>query len=143
MRASPLVLTREDDPEPATVETISTGLGDYNAGFFQGGGDWIPEYLVGRDDAGAVRSGAKYMLEYDWLFLNWLWIEAPYRRHGEGRRLMAELEAEAQRAGCKGVYLDTFTFQAPEFYARLGYQEFGRIAGFPGGFDRIWLMKRF
>jgi GNAT superfamily N-acetyltransferase len=143
MGASQLVLTREDNPEVATVKAISDGLGGYNDGFFQGGGDWIPQYLVGRDAAGAVRSGAKYVLEYDWLFVNWLWIEEPYRRQGEGRRLMGELEAEAVRNGCKGVYLDTFTFQAPDFYAKLGFQEFGRIAGFPGKFDRIWLMKRF
>jgi GNAT superfamily N-acetyltransferase len=143
MRASPLVLTREDKPEAATVKTIGDGLGDYNDGFFQGGGDWEPRYLVARDASGAVRAGAKYVLEYDWLFVSWLWIEASYRRQGEGRRLMAELEAEARRAGCKGVYLDTMTFQAPDFYAKLGFQEFGRIAGFPGDFDRIWLMKRF
>jgi GNAT superfamily N-acetyltransferase len=141
--ASPLSLAREAEPAAAAIRAISDGLGDYNAAFYNAGGDWTPQYWVGRDAAGAVRSGAKYVLEYDWLFVNWLWVAEPYRRRGEGRRLLSELEAEALRRGCKGVYLDTFSFQAPEFYAKLGYREFGRIAGFPGGFDRIWLAKRF
>jgi ribosomal protein S18 acetylase RimI-like enzyme len=56
---------------------------------------------------------------------------------------MAAVEAEARSLGCRGAYLDTFSFQAPKFYEKLGYREFGRIADFPAGFDRIWLMKRF
>ena len=33
--------------------------------------------------------------------------------------------------GCGLVYLDTFTFQAPEFYRRLGYGTLCTIEGFP------------
>ena len=141
--APPLSLAKEAEPAAATISAIADGIGDYNAAFFNSGGDWIPQYLVGRDGAGVVQSGAKYVHEYDWLFVNWLWVGEAYRRQGEGRRLMGELEAEAHRSGCKGAFLDTFTFQAPDFYAKLGYREFGRLAGFPGGFDRIWLAKRF
>ena len=47
------------------------------------------------------------------------------------------------RRGCAGVRLDTTSFQAPDFYKRHGYTEFGRIDGYPPGHARIWLMKRF
>ena len=43
----------------------------------------------------------------------------------------------------RGVYLDTFSFQAPAFYKKLGYQRVRPHRGFPEGYDRIWLMKRF
>jgi hypothetical protein len=56
---------------------------------------------------------------------------------------MRAVEGEARERGLRGAYLDTFSFQAPKFYAKLGYREFGRISDFPLGFDRIWLMKRF
>jgi hypothetical protein len=40
-----------------------------------------------------------------------------------------------------GAYLYTFSFQAPHFYRRRGYEEFGRIDGLPPGHTCIWLKK--
>ena len=101
------------------------------------------EGSVGRDAAGTVQSGLRYIAALEWLFVNWLWVAAPYRRTGEGSRLLLAAETDAREAGCRGVYLDTFSFQAPKFYEKLGFREFGRIADFPEGHSRIWLMKRF
>ena len=39
----------------------------------------------------------------------------------------SEAEAEAIKRGAYGIWLDTFHFQAPGFYERLGYQEIGRL----------------
>ena len=55
---------------------------------------------------------------------------------------MSEAEGAARQQGCRGAYLDTATFQAPKFYERLGYREFGRPVDFPPGHSRIWLVKR-
>ena len=140
--SSPLSLRRETEPSAETAGAIVRGLDDYNSGFWPGG-NWEAEFLVGRDEAGVVQSGMKYVAALEWLFVNWLWVAAPYRRSGEGSRLMQAAEAEARARGCRGAFLDTFSFQAPGFYEKLGYSEFGRITDFPKGFDRIWLMKRF
>ena len=35
------------------------------------------------------------------------------------------------------------SFQAPDFYSRHGYTEFGRIDDYPPGHARHWFMKRF
>ena len=49
----------------------------------------------------------------------------------------------ARAAGNLGaVYLDTFTFQAPAFYEKHGYREFGRLDDAVHGHARIWLAKR-
>ena len=142
MRASSLDLTRETEPAVETVSAISDGLDDYNAIFWPNG-DWRARFIVGRDAAGVVQSGVKFITALEWLFVNWLWVAAPYRRTGEGSRLLREAETDAREARCRGVYLDTFSFQAPKFYEKLGFREFGRIADFPAGHSRIWLMKRF
>ena len=142
MGASSLDLTRETEPAVETVSAISDGLDDYNAIFWPNG-DWRARFIVGRDAAGVVQSGVKFIAALEWLFVNWLWVAAPYRRTGEGSRLLREAEADARQEGCRGVYLDTFSFQAPKFYEKLGFREFGRIADFPVGHSRIWLMKRF
>jgi N-acetylglutamate synthase-like GNAT family acetyltransferase len=55
--------------------------------------------------------------------------------------LLADAEAVARERGCTSIYLDTFSFQAPDFYKRLGFKEFGRLNDFPPGRTRIWLWK--
>jgi GNAT superfamily N-acetyltransferase len=81
------------------------------------------------------------VLAFEWLFVNWLWVADAYRKHGVGSKLMSGAEAAAREAGCHAAYLDTFTFQAPKFYERLGYREFGRLDDFPPGHSRIWFSK--
>lgn len=76
------------------------------------------------------------------LFVDWLWIRADRRGQGIGGRLLAAAEAEARARGCAGIYLGSFTFQAPDYYKRAGYSEFGRIDGFPPGHALVFLLKR-
>jgi GNAT superfamily N-acetyltransferase len=83
----------------------------------------------------------QYVMAYEWVFVRWLWVDDRYRKQGVGSSLLASAEAIARKGGCRGVYLDTFTFQAPKFYERHGYRECGRIDDFPPGHSRIWLKK--
>jgi hypothetical protein len=48
-----------------------------------------------------------------------------------GIRLLAAAEREIARRGCGRVALSAHSFQAPGFYARLGYQECGRTPAYP------------
>ncbi len=76
-----------------------------------------------------------------WLFVDLLWITDKYRGKGHGRLLMNKAESEARGRGVQNVFLNTFSFQAPGFYKKLGYKEFGRLKGFPAGHTRYWLKK--
>lgn len=80
--------------------------------------------------------------QWKWLFVKWLWVSEEGRRHGLGKRLLGEAEQEAVRRGCIGVWLDTFSFQAPGFYEKLGYLRFGEIKDFPPGFSRFFYSKK-
>ncbi|HEY8300461.1 MAG TPA: GNAT family N-acetyltransferase [Jatrophihabitans sp.] len=60
-----------------------------------------------------------------------LWVRADQRGSGLGRRLMSAAEDEAQRRGCTQVLVRSFSFQAPDFYRKIGYAEFGRSEGLP------------
>ena len=73
--------------------------------------------------------------------LQQIWVDSTRRNDGIGRRLMAEFEAEAIRRGCDLCYLDTFDFQAPEFYRKLGYHVALAIDGFGNGFTKYAMHK--
>jgi ribosomal protein S18 acetylase RimI-like enzyme len=76
-----------------------------------------------------------------WLFVQWFWIDEKYRGKGFGEKLLTTAEAEARKRGAKNVYLDTWSFQAPGFYKKLGYREFGRLDDYPPGHYRAWMTK--
>ncbi|NDY91463.1 GNAT family N-acetyltransferase [Ideonella livida] len=73
--------------------------------------------------------------------LQQLWVHPDRRLQGHGRLLVEAFERAALQRGCRLVYLETFTFQAPEFYARLGYQTGHQIAGFGAGIRKLLLTK--
>ncbi|MFJ2741107.1 GNAT family N-acetyltransferase [Streptomyces sp. NPDC087440] len=75
-------------------------------------------------------------------FVHLLWVREGARHAGWGARLMRGAEEEMRRRGCTGAAVSTYTFQAPGFYERLGYEETGRLPGVPGGHEDVYLFKR-
>ena len=71
-----------------------------------------------------------------------LWIDERERGNGLGARLLAAAEEEARRRGCRVIHLESFTFQAPEFYLRHGFEPFARLEDLPAGHANVFLMKR-
>src|SRR5712664_4261246 len=105
-----LRLSIEKNPSWEDRDLVDNGLGDYNAAFLHDNSyDYFGIFV--RGDAGAIRA---------WLFVNLLWVHADLRRGGIGRGLLAEAERRGAALGCHSVWLDTFSFQAPEFYRTLG-----------------------
>ena len=54
---------------------------------------------------------------------------------------MTEAEHRAKGYGCHSAWVDAFSSQAPSFYQKLGYREFGRI-DYPPDHQRIFLQKQ-
>ena len=82
--------------------------------------------------------GQTYM---GWLAVDGLWVAAEHRGRGHATALMARAEVEARARGATHCVLDTFSFQAPDFYRKLGYREFARLDGFPAGHCRHYMTK--
>ncbi len=76
-----------------------------------------------------------------WLYVDVLWVHESFRGEGYGDTLLATAEREAVKRGCRYAYLDTFSFQAPEFYQKHGYVIFGELSDFPHGYSRFFLKK--
>ncbi|PQO27863.1 GNAT family N-acetyltransferase [Blastopirellula marina] len=94
-------------------------------------------------DEGQVVAGLVGHTNWDWLYIETLAVAAQLRGQGWGRKLVTEAERIAIERQCRGAWVDTFTFQSPEFYERLGYQPFGQLPDYPVGQRRVFLRKLF
>lgn len=122
------------------AQFVRDGLGIYNVG--RSGHDyWRPVKLFVRDGSGLIRGGLLGDIWGGWMHVTILWLEESLRGGGLGRRLMAMAEDEARRSGCRYIHLDSYSFQAPDFYRKLGYEEFGRLKDSPLGHEQVFLWK--
>lgn len=92
-------------------------------------------------DAGRLAAGISGWLWGEVLEIEYLWVSETLRGGGIGRKLLQILENEARERGGKRVVLDTFDFQAPDFYLRQGYEVFEVIKGFGEGHQKYFLRK--
>jgi GNAT superfamily N-acetyltransferase len=137
---TPWTTVLEPDPDPAIRARIIAPLVAYNDRA-AGAADWGLIVVTVRDPAGEIVGGLWGRTGYGFLFVELL-TAGPAAGTGMGTRLMAMAEAEARQRGLAGIWLDTWTFQAPGFYLKLGFAEVGRITNYPPGHDRIFYMKR-
>jgi ribosomal protein S18 acetylase RimI-like enzyme len=131
----------EEEPSRTDLDALRTAIEEFNyeaTGFRDG------RYLAAfvRDEAGEMIAGLSGFTWGGYAKVEFLWIAAPHRRAGLGRRLLTAAEDEARARGCEVIVLDTHDFQAPGFYAKLGYEVCGRVEGTPRGSGRTWLRKR-
>lgn len=96
--------------------------------------------LVSNAD-GEVVGGLWGRTGWDHLFVELFYLPEEFRGRGIGRRIIEIAEAEAVRRGCGWSWLDTYDFQAPEFYEKLGYRQFGEMPDHPQGHRRIFFRK--
>ena len=90
---------------------------------------------------GKAVGGLTARIAYSRMFVELLFVPDHLRGQGLGAKLLTQAEAIARDQACTGIWLDTFSFQAPDFYKKLGYTEFGALAEYPPGFTRHYLHK--
>lgn len=94
-----------------------------------------------RDSSGQMTAG---LYAYTWggcLDIKLLWVSDDIRGRGLGSTLMYAAEREGIARGCHVAMLDTHSFQAPDFYKKLGYEEIGVLDGYPIQHKKYFLKK--
>jgi len=100
------------------------------------------EVSLGAYVDGVLVGGANgEMSSYRIFYVSTLVVDEQHRGQGIGRTLMAALEEKARALGANLIRLDTFDFQAPEFYKRLGYTEVGSYQHPSDGFGEHFFVK--
>jgi GNAT superfamily N-acetyltransferase len=136
----PKAFVIENDPSHQDVRALEDGL--YRENVEQTGradGQWLAIFV--RDADGQVTAGLSGWTWADWLKVANLWVRRDLRRKGLGRDLLQAAETEAKARGCTRATLDTYSFQAPLFYQRLGYTIVAAVDGLPPGHKHYTLVK--
>ena len=98
--------------------------------------------LVLKDARDEVRGGLLGAIWGRCLHIQILVVAESLRGRGHGRRLLETAEKLAVERGCLNAFLETFSFQAPLFYQKLGYEVFGEADDWPVGHTHYFLKKR-
>ncbi|NJJ42457.1 GNAT family N-acetyltransferase [Paenibacillus apii] len=75
-----------------------------------------------KNDNGDIIAGLNSAVCWNWMEIDILWVEEKNRKIGLGKRLIDEAEKIARSKNCTFIKLNTFSFQAPEFYKKYGYK---------------------
>ena len=90
---------------------------------------------------GVIKGGLVGLTHGSWLMVEYLWVSEEIRKCGIGSELLLAAEEEAKNRGCKYVFLNTFSFQAPDFYKKHGYNEVFALENYPINGKRHYLIK--
>ena len=72
---------------------------------------------------GVIAAGIVAESVEDTLEISYLFVRSEYRGSGLGTKLVCHVESLAKENGIKRILLNTYSFQAPDFYRHLGYRE--------------------
>jgi GNAT superfamily N-acetyltransferase len=136
------MITLTDTPDSHLEDVLDDGLAAHNEEQSRLR-DWRPLAVSVYDpDSGNLVGGLLGRTSMGLFFLDLFYLPKELRGSGIGSRALRMAEEEAIRRGCRAATLVTVNFQAPGFYARHGWEEFGRIASAPG-VERIFMRKTF
>jgi GNAT superfamily N-acetyltransferase len=137
------ILTLTDEPGEGVRAALSKGLDSHNreaAGYR----DSRPLAVIVSDpQSGETLGGVLGRTSFGLLFIDLVYLAKTLRGCDLGKRMIEMAEAEGRKRGCRAGVLYTISFQAPDFYKKLGWRVFGEIPCHPPGTSRIFMTKDF
>ena len=127
------------DPVAEETDRLAAGLKAHAKPYVDHDGFESVAVFVREEDR--ILGGVSGKLNWNWLQVSLLWVDDSLRGGGYGARLMGEIESLARERGCQQAHVDTFSFQAREFYESLNYHVFATLDDYPPGHARYYLRK--
>jgi ribosomal protein S18 acetylase RimI-like enzyme len=94
-----------------------------------------------------IRDGKAFMgacvvqLFWGQLHIEYLFVEEKYRKKGLGQQLMDHAFHYGKDKGCTLAFVNTMSFEALEFYQKMGFQLEFKREGYRGGVSFCYLKK--
>jgi len=77
----------------------------------------------------------------NWLEIEYLYVQEDFRGQGIGSNILNRAEKEARERKCKYSFVNTYQFQAPDFYKKHGYEEVFALKEYPYTGERYYYTK--
>jgi GNAT superfamily N-acetyltransferase len=139
MSTSELLINTE--PTPDQVQYLEDRIYEFNSGATGiTDGEWLAIFV--KDEAGVIVAGLCGSTWGGCLEIRQFWVEESLRKQRLGTRLLGAAEQEARQRGCRQILLMTFTFQAPAFYAKHGFEVIAVVDDHPRGHKNLLMRKR-
>lgn len=139
-RQEEMSLEITSNPDPGDEARIIEGTRGFNLKHMPK--DIRPLFVFDRLANGEIIAGLTGKTYWNYLDIAFLWVADSYRNQGRATAILRAAENEAVQRGCQYALLDTYSFQAPGFYQKHGYTEFGTLNHFAGGHARHYLQKQ-
>ena len=81
-----------------------------------------PLNLYVEDEKGNLLAGLIAETFGNWLEIEYLFVKEELRGQGIGSKLLQQAENEAKNRNCRFAFVNTYQFQAPDFYLSHGYK---------------------
>lgn len=121
----------EENPNPDDVQMLGNAIME-NASQKKGMKELDFFAFLIRNEEGQIVGGCNGCNLYGCLFVDQIWVAERLRGKGYGTKLMQATESFGKKSGCNFMTVNTFDWEALNFYKKLGfYVEFERR-----GFDK-------
>jgi ribosomal protein S18 acetylase RimI-like enzyme len=91
-----------------------------------------------------IIAGINAIIYHFCMYIDVLWVDGQYRASGLGSKLLLKAEQDTKEMEITLIHLDTFDFQAKDFYIKHGFQVFGILEDCPAaGHKRYYMQKKF
>ena len=127
-------------PTEEQMAAVERGLDEYNTGVTSARS--VTRVQAVCVESGRVVAGIDGAAYWGKLHVRLLWVHPDHQSKGLGSRIMNWAEERGKELGCTSAMVDTMSFQAPEFYVKLGYQQIGLSEGYQGGASRHYFEKK-
>ncbi len=129
------------EPTPEEIQYLEERIYEHNSGTTGiTNGEWLAIFV--RDEHSRIIAGICGNTWGGCSEIRQFWVDEAWRRQGLGTRLLCAAEQESRRRGCQQIVLMTFTFQAPAFYAKHGFEVIAVIDDHPRGHKNLLMRKR-
>ena len=100
-----------------------------------------PLNLYFEDEQGQLLAGLVAETFGNWLEIEYLFVKEDLRGQGIGSQLLQQAESEAKKRNCRFAFVNTYQFQAPDFYQKYGYKEVFTMKEYPYTGQRHYYQK--
>ncbi len=124
-------ITISNEKETQFIDDKIVAFNRNHAAFTQNS-DFVSLNFHIKDKNGFLIAGINsFMYCWGMLYVDVLFVEENHRGEQLGSFLLNKVEAEAKSMGATLSHLDTFDWQAKDFYIKHGYEIFGILEGCP------------